>query len=465
MIAADRSGNVFVAGAALNSNQDADIAVVAYSTDGALLWQNVWASPWNDHDFPKAIALDQAGNVFVTGYSTVSGSPTDSSTWDWDYVTLAYSNKGEALWTNIYSGPGLLDNPGGIAVDATGNVLVTGVSDNSGSNTNYEIDTIKYSGAGVPLWTNRTAAGLLWRYSGTDIAVDGNGNVFVTGGDGIVAYSSAGDLLWTNRIPDLIAPAASLIALDTKGKVFVSSGFATMALSGAGVPLWTNRYRGKAYNASSAIAVDSSGNVIVTGASGSSQYLGDRTVDYATVAYSNAGVPLWTNQYNGPGRNYDAPIGVAVDASGNVFVTGSSRSRPANVDQADWQAYHSTDIATLAYSSTGAPLWTNRFNGPLNDADGAGGVVVDGAGNVFLTGSVDGLGGVTTKFSSSVRPALDIQRFDNQLVLSWGSPGFSLQSAPLVTGPFTSIPGGTSPYTNSIGSAQQGARFFRLRMN
>src|SRR5262249_3219082 len=157
----------------------------------------------------------------------------------------------------------------------------------------------------------------------------------------------------------------------------------------AGVPLWTNRYRGKTYNSSNAMAADGSGNVIVTGESGSSKWLGDSTSDFATVAYSNAGVPLWTNRYDGPGRNYDSPSGLGVDSSGNVFVTGSSRS--ANPSLGDW---HSTDIATLAYSPAGARLWTNRFDGPLNDLDEARGIAVDGSDNVFVTGA-SGSGAVT----------------------------------------------------------------------
>src|SRR5262245_42248559 len=62
-----------------------------------------------------------------------------------------------------------------------------------------------------------------------------------------------------------------------------------------GVPLWTNRYPA---GVASAIAVDSTGNVFVTGTSWNGN-------DYATIKYSNTGVPLWTNRYNGPGNSGD----------------------------------------------------------------------------------------------------------------------------------------------------------------
>src|ERR1022692_2018318 len=123
-----------------------------------------------------------------------------------------------------------------------------------------------------------------------------------------------------------------------------------------GVQTWAQRYNGpgngddEAY----AIAVDGGSNVIVTGRSsgGASGY------DYATIKYSSAGVPLWTNRYNGPGNGDDEPSGVAVDGGSNVIVTGYSTSSGGNYD-----------YATIKYSSDGVPLWTNRYNGPGNMED------------------------------------------------------------------------------------------------
>ena len=71
------------------------------------------------------------------------------------------------------------------------------------------------------------------------------------------------------------------------------------------------------------MAVDGSNNVIVTGYSDGGGY----NYDYATIKYSSAGVPLWTNRYNGPGNGDDYGHAVAVDGSNNVIVTGYS----------DWQ--------------------------------------------------------------------------------------------------------------------------------
>ena len=70
-------------------------------------------------------------------------------------------------------------------------------------------------------------------------------------------------------------------------------------------------------------------------------------------------MPLWTNRYNGPGNGNDYATAVAVDGSGNVFVTGYSHGSSGS--------YY--DYATIAYSGAGVPLWTNRYNGPGNSDD------------------------------------------------------------------------------------------------
>jgi hypothetical protein len=89
------------------------------------------------------------------------------------------------------------------------------------------------------------------------------------------------------------------------------------------VPLWTNRYNVSAntINQATAIMVDTSSNVFVTGVSiNTSNYY-----QYATIAYSGAGLPLWTNYYDGAGNNASfTDPSLAVDLSGNVFVAGYS---------------------------------------------------------------------------------------------------------------------------------------------
>jgi hypothetical protein len=215
--------------------------------------------------------------------------------------------------------------------------------------------------------------------------------------------------------------------------------------------LWSNYYIGpgdpvlyfNAFDVGLGVVVDHSGNVIVAG-----QSIGN-DVDYVTIKYSNAGVPLWTNRYDGqPAGSVDATRAVALDSKGNVFVTGIT-----------WGG-----CATVAYSSAGMPLWTNLYAGPDGGSNAGGqALAVDANDNLFITGYWGGTGSgsdyLTIKYAVPLPPSLNIQRLGNSVVLSWTNAAFGLQSAPTITGTFTNVPDATSPYTNSISGGQQ---FFRL---
>jgi len=122
-----------------------------------------------------------------------------------------------------------------------------------------------------------------------------------------------------------------------------------------------------------AIAVGSNGNVYVTGC-----YEGPGTgYDYLTAAYSSVGTLLWTNRYNGPGNSNDCAQALAVGSSGNVYVTGYS-----------WGASSNYDYLTIAYSSGGVPLWTNRYDEPGGSQASA--LALDSSDNVYVTGASGG---------------------------------------------------------------------------
>ncbi len=92
-------------------------------------------------DYAYAIALDNLGNIYVTGVSWGSGT-------DYDYATVKYDSSGVEQWVERYNGPGNgSDVARAIALDNSGNIYVTGVS--WGSGTDYDYATIKYLQVGV----------------------------------------------------------------------------------------------------------------------------------------------------------------------------------------------------------------------------------------------------------------------------------------------------------------------------
>lgn len=150
---------------------------------------------------------------------------------------------------------------------------------------------------------------------------------------------------------------------------------------------WVKKFNtGNAFS----LAVDSSGNVYVAGNS-----YDDKTAKYGvvTIKYDAAGNETWVKRYNGPGNGGGA-YSLAVDGSGNVYVAGSIYSAETN-----------NDYATVKYDAAGTELWARTYNSPDNDYDYARSLAVDAAGNVYVTGSSingeNGTGSGTIKYDAA----------------------------------------------------------------
>jgi hypothetical protein len=166
--------------------------------------------------------------------------------------------------------------------------------------------------------------------------------------------------------------------------------YATIKYNSSGDSLWVARYNGY-IDAAYSLAVDGSGNVYVTGSSTGSGF----NYDYATIKYNSSGVQQWVQRYNGPGNTGDQAESLALDGSGNVYVTGVSVGSGTG-----------GDYATIKYNSSGVQQWVQRYNGPGNDDDWAYSLAVDGTGNVYVTGYSYGSGTyydyATIKYSQPV---------------------------------------------------------------
>jgi hypothetical protein len=201
----------------------------------------------------------------------------------------------------------------------------------------------------------------------------------------VIGFVSAQvDTAWTRRYngPVNNYDIAYAIAVDSSRNVYVtgysygsgtSADYTTIKYNANGDTQWVRRYNGPGndWDRAYAIAVDGQGNVYVTGES----YSSSTNNDYATVKYNSAGVQEWVKRYTGSGNNYDAAYAIAVDGSGNVYVTGYIYSPTS-----------SYDYATIKYNSNGDTLWVRRYNDPDNNNDQAIALALDGQGNVYVIG-------------------------------------------------------------------------------
>ena len=280
-MALDSNGNVVVTGYTYNgANTDFYTAKYAVA-NGALLWERTYNGPQNYDDKAIAVAVDASGNVIVTG-SSKSDSPLGGQASD--YYTAKYAAAdGALLWEKRYDGPlHDYDTPAAVAVDTNGNVVVTGGSAGTGANENYY--TVKYAAAnGALLWEERSTTG---SGEATALALDASGNVVVTGElDGdfyTMKYAAAnGALLWQKRYngPGNDQDQATAVAVDSSGNVVVT-GWSYNYAAGYGVDFYTVKYAaangavlwGKYYNGPDndqtfAVAVDGNDNVVVAGTS------------------------------------------------------------------------------------------------------------------------------------------------------------------------------------------------------
>mgnify|MGYP000560099988 CR=1 FL=1 len=103
--------------------------------------------------------------------------------------------------------------------------------------------------------------------------------------------------------------------------------------------------------------------------------------DYITIKYNSAGIEQWVARYNGPQNYDDWATALAVDDSGNVYVTG-------------WTYGSGTyyDYATVKYNSDGVEQWVIRYDGPEDSHDKPIAIAVDGSGNVYVSGNSEGSG-------------------------------------------------------------------------
>ena len=175
----DSAGNVIITGSSVGSSGNLDFYTAKYAAgDGTLLWERRYNGPGTLGDTPSALVVDSAGNVIVTG-----GSSGSSNRW-LDFYTAKYAATNEALlWEKRYNGTADgTDSARAVALDSAGNVIVTGTVSTGSNYYNTDCYTAKYASEdGALLWEMRYKGTGNTYNLGRGVVVDEGDKVIVTG--------------------------------------------------------------------------------------------------------------------------------------------------------------------------------------------------------------------------------------------------------------------------------------------
>ncbi len=351
----------------------------------------------SDFDYSAGIAVDSSGNALVAGYtlSTNFDNANNSAhgAIDTFVAKISPTDYSSLLWVT-YLGGGADDQASGIAVDSSGNALVTGrtmSSDFAGHNNTYkggggDAFLAKVSSVGSLQWaTYLGGSGADW---GRGVGVDSSGYALLTG------HTSSGNFAGANN--------------SFKG---LSDGFVAK-VSSSGSQQWATYIGGSSNDWALAIAVDPSGNALVTGEVDSNNFVGtnnsyDIGMDAIVAKVSSSGSLQWATYLGGNGD--DEGYGIAVDPSGNAFVTGYTTSTDLSGTNGGSQGIPDAFVAEV--SSGGWLQWATYLGG--SGSEWGNGIALDASGNSVVVGSTDstdfaggtnGASGGTDAFVARVSP-------------------------------------------------------------
>lgn len=354
-----------------------------------VIWQWTRLRGGSGEDHGRGAAMDGNGNLYVTGY-TESSFDGQKNTGKKDAFIMKYDASGVWQWTRLRgaSGDELVY---GMAVDAAGNIYMTGSTESSSfdGQTNKGGDdafVMKYDSTGKWQWT-RLRGGSRDDH-GTGIAVDGAGNVYVAG----------------------ITNSSSFDGQTNKGG---NDAFA-MKYDSAGKWQWTRLRGGSSDDYGTGIAVDGIGNLIITGTTDSSSIDGQMHSSGRSaflVNYNLAGEWQWTKLQ--VGREQNIVESMVIDGFGNVFMTGYTES-----SSLDGKSYGGGSGAfVMMYDSLGTWLWTSRRSASGNDWGKD--LSLDGAGNVYIVGHAK------SSFKAQTDGGLDdaydafVMKYDSSGIRQW----------------------------------------------
>jgi hypothetical protein len=352
----------------INDISDADFSI----TD--IGWGRAWGGPEDESDEGTAVTVDDDGNVYTTGifWGTVDFDPDPITAYNLvsngseETFLSKFDPFGNFVWARAW-GSTTFDAGFDVAVDGFGNVYVTGRFENT---VDFDPDPIDE----YPLTS----------YGGDDaylIKLDSSGNfVWATAWGGTsteygygIAIDSTGDLYITGNFRDTVDfdPGPGNYPLVSNG----ASDIYLLKLDSSGNFVWAGAWGGISFDNGYGVAVDGFGNVYVTG-----NY--QETVDFdpdlvdeflqTSIGFrdvflnklDSSGNFVWACTWGGLSHEYG--YGIAVDNPGNVYVTGAFNTTvdfdPDPVDEYPLTSNGSSDIFLSKFDSSGNFEWAGAMN-------------------------------------------------------------------------------------------------------
>ena len=393
-------------GYAVRGSQEVGFRVAAYESgrplviDPTLDYSTFLGGSSSDQGL--GIAVDANGGAYVTGKTSSLDFPTTVGAFDMTFGggTDAFVTKldpsGSTLVYSAYLGGISTDEGRGIAVDAAGNAYVTGKTASLDFPTTVGAFDRTLGGSGDAFVTKLDPSGSTLVYStflggtfnedqGNAIAVDGTGNAYVTG------ETFAGGGGFFADFP--VTPGAFQTSFNTFG--IQTQAFVTK-LNPSGSGLVYSTYLGNGTEARGfGIAVDATGNAYVTGSgqngfavtSGAFDTTFNGGLIDAFVTKLNAGGSALVYSTFLGGSGNDEGFGIAVDGNGSAYVTGKTGSLdfPMTVGAFHTTSGGGTDAFVTKLDPSGSALVYSTFLGGNNTDEGHG-IALDAAGSAYVTG-------------------------------------------------------------------------------
>jgi hypothetical protein len=390
-------------------------------------WSRTFGSQGDDG--ASTLAVDGSGNVIVGGWTT--GALTDEpNRGGHDAFVRKFNSLGEEQWT-VQLGTEGEDATEGVVTGSDGRVYIAGrvegilpgQADSGGGDAFAAV----YATDGGEIWLRQFGTDRLdW---GEDVAVDAEGNVFVSGSTSgafpgeknasladnyVRRFNPDGSPSWTQQIGSDEGNGATSVVVDKRGNVYlvgstlgplpstehIGSGDVFVSkYDNVGTELWSREYGSIGGDAAIGTALDEAGNLYVVGATRGiwdGQVRIGGFLDAFLLVVDQAGQLLTTTQFGTAGS--DMASGVAVDSQGNVYVTG--RTDGAFRGQTNRGGF---DAFAAKFDKDGEALWTVQFGSPTDDF--AFSVAVDNNGNVYVAG----LGHLTTVAATTPPDAWVVQ--------------------------------------------------------